>query len=419
MALAVDRVMHRQDIRHEYDEHDRLGPRDQRGQRGEQKGQHNLDIKDADANDMKDSLEYARPRPIRVEVDIPGDQRSEQLSPRNAPNRTQTARTAGMTGTTGMMGGGHSRGTFHRQPVYGPPIGTYGTWVNVAAPLPSGMVPRMGGMQGIPGMHGIQGVQIVPGAPGTPVTPGAQGVTPFVPQAMPQGGSYALNARGYQGQAFLPAMMYMPLPHIAPRLAPPFIDRNKSASASRGNSRSPRVGASYGDGGYGGRGPREGSDRDELDERALAAHMGEMDLRDDDTDASETSDASEEDSASGTTSTDEELGEGKEEGAARGVGDEDSGSFSRSSRSPRVSGSSQSPTHLAANKKPCAFFLQHGSCAFGSKCKFSHPIELAPVVQYNSVGLPRRLGQPVCRYYVQTGRCSYGYTCKFDHPELQ
>jgi len=138
-------------------------------------------------------------------------------------------------------------------------------------------------------------------------------------------------------------MMYMPVPHIAPRLAPPFIEKAKSGS--RGSSRSPK---------WAEEGRRRSADTNERERKK------------------------------------KEEEEEKEKEGNEGETKE---------------------------QKVCAFFVQHGSCAFGSKCKFSHPIELAPVVEYNTVGLPRRYGQPACRYYVHTGRCSYGYTCKYDHPE--
>jgi hypothetical protein len=66
----------------------------------------------------------------------------------------------------------------------------------------------------------------------------------------------------------------------------------------------------------------------------------------------------------------------------------------------------------------CQFYVKNGSCAYGNRCKFQHPIELAPRVQYNSVGLPMRPGEKVCTYYMRHGRCSYGHTCKYDHPEI-
>ena len=66
----------------------------------------------------------------------------------------------------------------------------------------------------------------------------------------------------------------------------------------------------------------------------------------------------------------------------------------------------------------CKFFIKHGSCAYGSMCKFKHPVDMAPLVHFNRFGLPRRPGSEVCKYFLKTGRCSYGHTCKFDHPEV-
>jgi len=70
-------------------------------------------------------------------------------------------------------------------------------------------------------------------------------------------------------------------------------------------------------------------------------------------------------------------------------------------------------------ERVCEFFLQTGSCAFGPHCKFSHPIDRAPLVSYNSMGLPRRPGQEVCRFYIKKKRCAFGHTCKYDHPEVR
>ena len=66
----------------------------------------------------------------------------------------------------------------------------------------------------------------------------------------------------------------------------------------------------------------------------------------------------------------------------------------------------------------CKFFIKHGSCAYGTMCKFKHPVDMAPFVHFNGYGLPRRPGSEVCKFFLKTGRCSYGHTCKFDHPEV-
>ena len=202
-------------------------------------------------------------------------------------------------------------------------------------------------------------------------TMGAMGAIPTSPGGMVNMTNMAAmppSMMNLHPSAYMPAMMYMPVPHIAPRLAPPFIE--KSRGASRGGSRGGSRGASSS--------PRGNSRSPKV--------LGSGDGNGSDPHLAGTSDV-----VCGT-----DTGEQRDEGTEA----------KEMPASPR-------------KKKPCAFFVQHGSCAFGSKCKFSHPIELAPVVEYNSVGLPRRYGQPVCRYYVQTGRCSYGYTCRYDHPELQ
>lgn len=68
-------------------------------------------------------------------------------------------------------------------------------------------------------------------------------------------------------------------------------------------------------------------------------------------------------------------------------------------------------------KEPCAFFIKTGSCAYGSRCKFDHPYELAPKVSFNSLGLPMRPKEPVCAFYMKNWHCAFGHTCKYNHPE--
>jgi hypothetical protein len=65
----------------------------------------------------------------------------------------------------------------------------------------------------------------------------------------------------------------------------------------------------------------------------------------------------------------------------------------------------------------CEFFLKTGSCAYGTSCKFKHPFDQAPFVSYNSMGLPKRPGEPICQYFMRRHRCAFGHTCKYDHPE--
>ncbi|XP_057784821.1 zinc finger CCCH domain-containing protein 66-like isoform X1 [Salvia miltiorrhiza] len=67
----------------------------------------------------------------------------------------------------------------------------------------------------------------------------------------------------------------------------------------------------------------------------------------------------------------------------------------------------------------CRYFMEHGSCKYGSECKYHHPREkLSQLVSTSlgPLGLPLRPGQPVCSYYSLYGLCKYGPTCRFDHP---
>ncbi|KAK6918806.1 Zinc finger, CCCH-type [Dillenia turbinata] len=67
----------------------------------------------------------------------------------------------------------------------------------------------------------------------------------------------------------------------------------------------------------------------------------------------------------------------------------------------------------------CRYFIQTGSCKYGSDCKFHHPKDKFAQMAVNTLGplgLPLRPGQAVCSYYSTYGLCNYGATCKFDHP---
>lgn len=68
-------------------------------------------------------------------------------------------------------------------------------------------------------------------------------------------------------------------------------------------------------------------------------------------------------------------------------------------------------------KQPCAFFMRTGTCAYGNRCKFSHP-EDRPQVFMNNRGLPLRPEEPDCAFYVRNGWCAFSDTCKFHHPDL-
>lgn len=65
----------------------------------------------------------------------------------------------------------------------------------------------------------------------------------------------------------------------------------------------------------------------------------------------------------------------------------------------------------------CAFFLKTGTCAYGDKCKFAHPLDKVPIIHFNTLGLPLRPGEPDCAFYMKTLRCGFGASCKFNHPE--
>jgi hypothetical protein len=67
----------------------------------------------------------------------------------------------------------------------------------------------------------------------------------------------------------------------------------------------------------------------------------------------------------------------------------------------------------------CRYFMNNGSCKFGSDCKYNHPREKIAQLASSSLGplgLPLRPGQAACSYYSLYGLCKYGPTCKFDHP---
>ncbi|KAF6256047.1 hypothetical protein COO60DRAFT_147248 [Scenedesmus sp. NREL 46B-D3] len=79
--------------------------------------------------------------------------------------------------------------------------------------------------------------------------------------------------------------------------------------------------------------------------------------------------------------------------------------------------SSGDPSDAETVKQPCAFFMRTGSCAYGNRCKFSHP-DNRPQVFMNSRGLPLRPDEPDCAFYVRNGWCAFSDTCKFHHPDL-
>ncbi|XP_060204493.1 zinc finger CCCH domain-containing protein 67 isoform X3 [Lycium barbarum] len=68
----------------------------------------------------------------------------------------------------------------------------------------------------------------------------------------------------------------------------------------------------------------------------------------------------------------------------------------------------------------CKYYLTSGGCKYGKACKFSHSREkgsISPIVEFNFLGLPIRLGERECPYYMRTGSCKYGSNCRFHHPD--
>ncbi|KAL3512619.1 hypothetical protein ACH5RR_025336 [Cinchona calisaya] len=68
----------------------------------------------------------------------------------------------------------------------------------------------------------------------------------------------------------------------------------------------------------------------------------------------------------------------------------------------------------------CKYYLTSGGCKFGSACKYNHSRErsaVAPIVEFNFLGLPIRMGEKECPYYMRTGSCKYGSNCRFNHPD--
>lgn len=53
------------------------------------------------------------------------------------------------------------------------------------------------------------------------------------------------------------------------------------------------------------------------------------------------------------------------------------------------------------DRQACAFFLKTGSCAYGDRCKFDHPYDRAPRVEFNALGLPMRPSEPTCAFYLK------------------
>ncbi|XP_010420624.1 PREDICTED: zinc finger CCCH domain-containing protein 58-like isoform X1 [Camelina sativa] len=69
----------------------------------------------------------------------------------------------------------------------------------------------------------------------------------------------------------------------------------------------------------------------------------------------------------------------------------------------------------------CIYFIRTGGCGYGSRCRFNHPPDRAPVLggglRTEAAGqFPERMGQPVCQHFMRTGTCKFGASCKYHHP---
>ncbi|KAL0730152.1 hypothetical protein Bca4012_026245 [Brassica carinata] len=67
----------------------------------------------------------------------------------------------------------------------------------------------------------------------------------------------------------------------------------------------------------------------------------------------------------------------------------------------------------------CIYYLRTGVCGYGSRCRFNHPRNRAPVLgglRTEAGEFPQRMGQPVCQHFMRTGTCRFGASCKYHHP---
>ncbi|KAL6997051.1 hypothetical protein U1Q18_007174 [Sarracenia purpurea var. burkii] len=71
-------------------------------------------------------------------------------------------------------------------------------------------------------------------------------------------------------------------------------------------------------------------------------------------------------------------------------------------------------------KIECKYYLRSGGCKFGKACRYNHSrgrTPVAPIVEFNFLGLPIRSGEKECPYYMRNGSCKYGSNCRFNHPD--
>ncbi|KFK26093.1 hypothetical protein AALP_AA8G202000 [Arabis alpina] len=71
------------------------------------------------------------------------------------------------------------------------------------------------------------------------------------------------------------------------------------------------------------------------------------------------------------------------------------------------------------DESDCIYYLRTGVCGYGSRCRFNHPRNRAPVLgslRAEPREYPERMGQPVCQHFLRTGTCKFGASCKYHHP---
>jgi len=91
---------------------------------------------------------------------------------------------------------------------------------------------------------------------------------------------------------------------------------------------------------------------------------------------------------------------------------------------------------LRPGASPCAFYVQHGSCRFGSRCRYNHPeptqlrqIETLERQMLRPGWSPQKTDQRrpaenlfktrVCRNWERDGTCADGANCRFAHGERE
>ncbi|KAK1377246.1 Zinc finger, CCCH-type [Heracleum sosnowskyi] len=68
----------------------------------------------------------------------------------------------------------------------------------------------------------------------------------------------------------------------------------------------------------------------------------------------------------------------------------------------------------------CKYQSTPGGCKYGKACRYNHSRpkpSVAPIAEFNFLGLPMRVGEKECPYYMKTSSCKYGSNCRFNHPD--